>query len=161
MQILDIELLRALYINYLCNKTEPCDPQRFITAMEASLESAPQALIQMIYLVKTNSFNSSIIILISFLSSIWSIITKLVSDDKIIVALDSANEIAQKLASNPTDIGLIEDLDKRLIFIANVCGAENKYKTVIDNGGLILLPTCFQALNEAKDCLAQEHAIKS
>ena len=82
---MDIELFRALYINYLANKTEPCDPQRFITAIEASLESAPQALIQMIYLVKTNSFNSSIIVLVSFLSSVWSIITKLVSDDKVIV----------------------------------------------------------------------------
>ena len=84
-QLLDIELFRALYINYLANKTEPCDPQRFITAIEASLESAPQALIQMIYLVKTNSFNSSIIVLVSFLSSVWSIITKLVSDDKSVV----------------------------------------------------------------------------
>ena len=50
-QLLDIELFRALYINYLTNSSEPCDPQRFITALEASLESAPQALIQMIHLV--------------------------------------------------------------------------------------------------------------
>ena len=28
MQLLDLALLRAVYINYLCNKTEPCDPQR-------------------------------------------------------------------------------------------------------------------------------------
>ena len=88
-------------------------------------------------------------------------LSTLISDNKIIAALDSANEIAQNLANKPNDIGLIEDLDKRLIFIANICGAENKYKTVIDNGGLILLPTCFAALNEAKDCLAREHAIKS
>ena len=39
-QLADIELFRALYINYLCNKTEPCDPQRWITAMEATLESS-------------------------------------------------------------------------------------------------------------------------
>eukprot|EP01083_Nonionella_stella_P020799 57700_1 len=84
-QLLDIELFRALYINYLCNKTEPCDPQRWITAMEASLESAPQALIQMIYLVKTKTFNSSYLVFISLLSSLWSIISKLVSDDKIVV----------------------------------------------------------------------------
>eukprot|EP01083_Nonionella_stella_P115236 341428_1 len=88
-------------------------------------------------------------------------LSTMISDDKIISALDSANVLAQQLMDKPNDIGLIEDLDKRLIFLANVCGAENKYKTVIDNGGLILLPTCFQALNEAKDCLAREHAIES
>eukprot|EP01084_Bolivina_argentea_P208773 355813_1 len=53
LQILDFELLRAVYINYLCNKTEPCDPQRWITALEAALESSPQAIIQLIYLVRT------------------------------------------------------------------------------------------------------------
>ncbi len=79
-------------------------------------------------------------------------LSTLISHDKIITALHSANG---------NDIGLIEDLDKRLIFIANVCGAENKYKSVIDSGVLVLLPTCFQALNEAKDCLAREHAIES
>eukprot|EP01084_Bolivina_argentea_P111465 198849_1 len=26
LQILDLELFETLYINYLCNKTEPCDP---------------------------------------------------------------------------------------------------------------------------------------
>ena len=84
-QLFDIELFRALYINYLTNSSEPCDPQRFITALEASLESAPQAVIQMIYLVRTHTYYSSIIVLISFLSSLWSIISKLISDDKIIV----------------------------------------------------------------------------
>ena len=80
-QLLDIELFRALYINYLANKTEPCDPQRFITAIEASLESAPQTLIQMIYLVgQFIRFKYYCINLL--LSSLWSIISKLVSDDK-------------------------------------------------------------------------------
>ena len=110
-QLLDIELFRALYINYLGNKTEPCDPQRFITAMEASLESAPQALIQMIYLVKTNTFDSSIIILVSFLSSLWSIITKLVSDDKIIV-VEKAKRANVKFGCN-----LVFDLFLVLVFI--------------------------------------------
>eukprot|EP01084_Bolivina_argentea_P130829 230974_1 len=36
-QLLDLELFRALYINYLCNKIEPCNPQRWITKLEASL----------------------------------------------------------------------------------------------------------------------------
>eukprot|EP01084_Bolivina_argentea_P066460 121139_1 len=87
IQILDFELLRALYINYLCNNTEPCDPQRWITTLEATFESTPQALIQLLYLVKTNTFSSSYLVVISFLSSLICIISKLVSDDKSIVII--------------------------------------------------------------------------
>eukprot|EP01083_Nonionella_stella_P249697 863118_1 len=82
LQMLDCELLRALYINYLCDNTEPCSPQRWITALEAALESTPQALIQMIYLIKTNTFTSSWLVVVSLVSSLWSITSKLVSDDK-------------------------------------------------------------------------------
>eukprot|EP01084_Bolivina_argentea_P303168 523355_1 len=53
IQWLDFELFRTLYINYLCDKNEPCSPQRWITTLEASFESAPQALIQTIILIKT------------------------------------------------------------------------------------------------------------
>ena len=88
-------------------------------------------------------------------------LTVLVSDEKIIKALDEANEFAQELMDDKNNIGLIEDLDKRLVFLSNVCGTENKYQVVIDNGGLVLLPTVFQALNDAKDCLAREKAIQS
>eukprot|EP01084_Bolivina_argentea_P019950 37121_1 len=94
-QLADLELFRALYINYLCDKIEPSDPQRWITSMEASLESIPQALVQSIYLVKTETFWSSPLIVISLVSSIWSIISKLISDDKVIVIQEakSANII--------------------------------------------------------------------
>eukprot|EP01083_Nonionella_stella_P273319 927084_1 len=89
-QILDIELFRALFVNYICKKTEPCDPQRWITAMEAVLESTPQALIQMIYLVKTDAFDiSNMLIIISLASSLWSIISKVIADDKVTVVLYS------------------------------------------------------------------------
>eukprot|EP01083_Nonionella_stella_P249698 863121_1 len=82
LQMLDCELFRALYINYLCDNTEPCSPQRWITALEAALESTPQALIQMIYLIKTNTFTESWLVVVSLVSSLWSITSKLVSDDK-------------------------------------------------------------------------------
>eukprot|EP01084_Bolivina_argentea_P303117 523273_1 len=89
-QILDIELLRSLYINYLCGKTEPCNPQRWITSLEAALESTPQALIQLVFLVKTNSFNpQNLLVLISLASSLWSITSKLIADDKTIIEDDA------------------------------------------------------------------------
>eukprot|EP01084_Bolivina_argentea_P227147 383651_1 len=85
-QILDVELFRALYINYLCGKTEPCNPQRWITAMEAALESTPQSLIQLIYLVRTGAFDvTNVLIIISLTSSLWSIVSKLIADDKAMV----------------------------------------------------------------------------
>ena len=62
-----------IHINYLCDKKEPCNPQRRITALEATLESTPHALIQMIYLVKTDTFSSNILVSISLLTSLWSI----------------------------------------------------------------------------------------
>eukprot|EP01083_Nonionella_stella_P223467 796392_1 len=82
-QFLDLELFRALHINYIIESNTPCDPQRWITALEAALESTPQTLIQLIYLVKTNSYDP--LVMISFLSSLWNIIAKLMSDDKVIV----------------------------------------------------------------------------
>ncbi len=85
LQILDCELFRALCINYLLYNIEPSSPQRWITTLESALESSPQALIQLIYLVKTNTFTSSYSVVISFTSSLICIISKLVSDDKVIV----------------------------------------------------------------------------
>eukprot|EP01084_Bolivina_argentea_P130828 230971_1 len=90
-QLLDVELFRALHVNYLCNNVEPCDPQRWITTLEASLESSPQALIQIIYLVKTDTFNSSYLVVISVIFSLWSIVSKLISEDKVIVTANARN----------------------------------------------------------------------
>eukprot|EP01084_Bolivina_argentea_P207659 354257_1 len=84
IQWLDFELFRALYINYLCDKKEPSSPQRWITSLEAAFESAPQALIQTIFLVKTGSFSANGIIVISLIFSLWSIISKIMSDDRVI-----------------------------------------------------------------------------
>eukprot|EP01084_Bolivina_argentea_P281213 481109_1 len=91
LQFFDFELFRALHINYLCDKNEPCSPQRWITALEASFESTPQALIQTIYLLKTQSFTSSPIILVSLIASLWTIISKIASDDKSIVKRKARN----------------------------------------------------------------------
>eukprot|EP01084_Bolivina_argentea_P303934 524835_1 len=85
LQILDLELLRTVYVNYICNKTEPCNSQRWIIVVEAVLQSSPQAVIQLIYLVKTDTFSSNTLVVISLVSSLWSIIANLMSDDIVIV----------------------------------------------------------------------------
>eukprot|EP01084_Bolivina_argentea_P140984 247770_1 len=92
LQIVDLELFRSIKINYLCNKSEPCDPQVWLTAMEAALESIPQSLIQLVYLIKTDAFQfSNILIAISLISSLWSITSKLMQDDKGIVVKQAKN----------------------------------------------------------------------
>eukprot|EP01083_Nonionella_stella_P282097 960070_1 len=85
IQLFDIELLWTLYVNYLCHNVEPCNPQRWIIALEAALESTPQSVIQFIYLAKTGTFVSSPLITISFVSSLFSIVFKLISDDRTVV----------------------------------------------------------------------------
>eukprot|EP01084_Bolivina_argentea_P240171 403557_1 len=92
-QFLDLELFRTLYINYLCDNIEPCSPQRWITSLEAIFESAPQSLITTIYLIKTDSFRGSPLVLVSLLFSLRSIIGKIVSDDKMI-SIDKAKSLS-------------------------------------------------------------------
>eukprot|EP01083_Nonionella_stella_P208418 756365_1 len=87
LQFVDLELFRALYVNYLCDKNEPCSPQRWITSLEATFESTPQALIQTIFLVKAGSVGDSYIVIFSVVMSLWTIISKIVSDDRIISVL--------------------------------------------------------------------------
>eukprot|EP01084_Bolivina_argentea_P304872 526608_1 len=82
IQWLDFELFTTLYINYLCDKKEPSSPQRWITSLEAVFESAPQALIQTIFLVKTETFQHNPIIVASLVFSLWSIVSKIISDDR-------------------------------------------------------------------------------
>eukprot|EP01083_Nonionella_stella_P021578 59810_1 len=98
MQFLDFELFRTLYINYLCDKDEPCSPQRWITSLEAAFESTPQALLQTIFLVKTQTFSSSPVVVASLMFSLWSIISKITSDDKVI-AIQHAKHLSIHLKS--------------------------------------------------------------
>eukprot|EP01084_Bolivina_argentea_P240547 404081_1 len=84
MQFIDFEIFRTLYVNYLCDKTEPCSPQKWINSLEAAFESSPQALIQMVYLVKTGSFGASLDVVLSLILSLMCIISKIISDDKVI-----------------------------------------------------------------------------
>ena len=88
-------------------------------------------------------------------------LSTLIRQDKILAVLNDARSTAQKLSSKPTDIGLIEQMEKHLIFISNVCGAQKIYKTVLDNDGLEILSLCLESLKLSKDCRAREHAIGS
>eukprot|EP01083_Nonionella_stella_P224632 799474_1 len=98
LQFLDLELFRALYVNYLCDKNEPCSPQRWITSLEATFESTPQALIQTIFLVKVGSSSDSFVVVFSVVMSLCTIISKIVSDDRIISNLSASRLSLQFVA---------------------------------------------------------------
>ena len=90
-QIFDLELYRAIWVNHSIDNVSPCNPQRYITLLEASFESAPQALIQLSFLIKTQTFDSGqqmtwnrFVIIISTFLSIYHITTKVIRDDKIL-----------------------------------------------------------------------------
>eukprot|EP01083_Nonionella_stella_P080552 221420_1 len=86
LQLLDLQIFKALHVNYICDKREPSEPQRWIQTLEAVFESSPQALIQLIFLIKTGSgATDNVLIVISLISSFWSIAAKFVADDKSIV----------------------------------------------------------------------------
>eukprot|EP01084_Bolivina_argentea_P309848 536000_1 len=86
LQVMDLLLIRAIWINYRLNLTEPCNPQRYIELLEAVFESAPQILLGMGYILKQSGGKQSIdiIVIISVLFSLWSLTSKVTSDDKIL-----------------------------------------------------------------------------
>ena len=57
LQLFDLELFRALWINYTMNSHRPTNPQRWIQSLEGIFEAFPQALIQLFYITKTNTIN--------------------------------------------------------------------------------------------------------
>ena len=84
LQLLDLKLYHALYINFLINKDVPSNPQRYLQILEASLESFPQTIIQLYYLIKIGSdFTSDPLITISLIFSIINISSKMISEDKV------------------------------------------------------------------------------
>ena len=54
--LLDLEIIRAMYVNFKLQRNKPCNPQRLINVLEGCLESAPQALLQTVYLWRTRQF---------------------------------------------------------------------------------------------------------
>ena len=88
-QLFDLKLYHALYINFVLNKESPSNPQRYLQILEAALESFPQCVIQLYYLVKVgfNNFqndknSSDEIIVTSLIFSILNVSSKMISEDK-------------------------------------------------------------------------------
>ena len=81
LQLFDLELFRAIWVNYTLNSDRPTNPQRWIQSLEGIFEAFPQTLIQLFYVTKTNSIN--FLVFFSIIWSLWSIIIKTSNEDEL------------------------------------------------------------------------------
>eukprot|EP01084_Bolivina_argentea_P180382 311634_1 len=58
-QMFDVELFRILWLSHLLGLNRKSSPQRLISVLEAVFEAAPQTMVQIIYLLKTNNFSGT------------------------------------------------------------------------------------------------------
>ena len=87
-QFFDLELFRAMYVNYINDSVNPCNPQRWIQSLESFLESTPQSLIQLYFVIKSSIHGRSVsdIVYISTFWSIWIVALRAVSEDRLAFA---------------------------------------------------------------------------
>ena len=86
LQIFDLKLYHALYINFEQNNIEPNSPQRYLMLLESTLESFPQCVIQLYYFIrvgKSGLTSENIIVIISLITSILNVSSKMISEDRI------------------------------------------------------------------------------
>eukprot|EP01084_Bolivina_argentea_P137849 242784_1 len=90
LQIFDLLLMKVIYISYKLKANEPTNLQRYLGLLEATFESAPQIMISMVVILKSSRSNESLseIILISTIFSLWSLASRVISDDKLIFHKD-------------------------------------------------------------------------
>eukprot|EP01083_Nonionella_stella_P076486 208434_1 len=79
-QLIDMELFRVLYVAHKYKLSKKSSPQRLISNLEAVFEAAPQTLLQLIFLMKTDGLNETI--LLSVILSFVNLTSSAISDDK-------------------------------------------------------------------------------
>eukprot|EP01083_Nonionella_stella_P190303 704809_1 len=79
-QFFDVLIIRAIYTNYKLNTNEPSSAQRYLQILEGTFEAGPQILISLAYILKTDGSDS--FVLISIIASLWTLTSRIVSDDK-------------------------------------------------------------------------------
>eukprot|EP01084_Bolivina_argentea_P078604 142649_1 len=87
LQFIDVMMVKAIYVNYKLNTDQPGAAQRYLQILEATFESGPQLLISILFITKTYDPNVAIdpIILLSIIASIWTLTSRVTSDDKLIL----------------------------------------------------------------------------
>ena len=102
LQFWDLLLFHALYINYKTKSDTPSNPQKWLQMLEAVFESFPQSLIQLLFIIKTQQFNS--IVVVSLIFSILSLSNKVISDDSVYFDEDSGKTLTYKNKQDEANI---------------------------------------------------------
>ena len=80
--LVEFMLYRAVWVNYILKCEKPCSPQRWLQNMESMLEAFPQLIIQMFFLVQSESNNGiEAFVMVSIFFSMLSMTNKAVSED--------------------------------------------------------------------------------
>eukprot|EP01084_Bolivina_argentea_P047435 87409_1 len=84
LQSFDLLLIKAIWTNYKLGSNEPSNIQRYLGVLEATFESSPQIAISTVFILKSSGNNAVIspIIIVSICFSLWSLISRVISDDK-------------------------------------------------------------------------------
>eukprot|EP01083_Nonionella_stella_P074566 202323_1 len=99
LQLFDVELYHVLYFSHQWGLKGKSSPQRMLSVLESVFESAPQSVIQLVYLMHTS--NGSSVVIASTILSFVNLTMSIVSDDKQsiniqYVALDENEEMFWK-----------------------------------------------------------------
>eukprot|EP01084_Bolivina_argentea_P128794 227580_1 len=81
-QLFDLLMVQCVWTNYQLNTEEPSNSQRYLQILEAIFESSPQILISTAFLIKSTTSEISTVVIISLLSSFWTLTGRVASDDK-------------------------------------------------------------------------------
>ena len=84
--VFDLSMAKAIYVGHILGRKSPSNMQRYIGLIEASLEAFPQLLMSTFYVLtlaahKNTGLSFSPIITISLVSSLYSLTSRVSSDD--------------------------------------------------------------------------------
>ena len=86
--LMEIILYRAIWVNYHLNRNQPCRPQKWLQQMESMLQSFPQSIVQMYFLLETDFVSSDTfkaLIVLSIIFSILSLVNMSLLQDEILL----------------------------------------------------------------------------
>eukprot|EP01084_Bolivina_argentea_P098265 176612_1 len=156
-QFIDIELFRILYVSHKYKLSKSSSPQRLISTLEAVFEAAPQALIQFIFLMKTDGI--SVIIILSVILSLFNLTSSAVSDDKMLEGFTQSYDVPFKWKKKLKTMSLLYlfrfcDIASQILCLCLFWAFINGYAlTIIISIDFIVILLFYRLTNKNTDAL--------
>eukprot|EP01083_Nonionella_stella_P269466 911769_1 len=80
LQVFDLMMVKAIYASYKSQTNEPGNAQKLLQILEGTFESGPQIFISLVFLIKSETFDS--VVFVSLLFSFWSLAGRVIAEDK-------------------------------------------------------------------------------